>query len=56
MMSRFGLNERNARFWQLALLAVILVAWHLASRNQQFAFFLGEPIQVAGRIWSWFLP
>lgn len=57
-MSRFhlGLNERNARLWQLALLAVILVAWHLASRNEQFAFFIGEPIQVAGRIWSWFLP
>ncbi|MEJ8821488.1 ABC transporter permease [Variovorax humicola] len=50
------LNERNARFWQFALLAVILVVWHVASRNQQFAFFLGEPIQVAGRIWSWFVP
>ena len=39
-MARFhlGLNERNARFWQLALLAVILAAWHLASRNEQFAF------------------
>ena len=55
-MPRLGLNERNARFWQLALLVVILVAWHIASRNQQFAFFVGEPIQVAGRIWSWFLP
>ena len=51
-----SLNERNARFWQLVLLAVILVGWHVASRNQQIAFFLGEPIQVAGRIWSWFLP
>jgi hypothetical protein len=56
MMSRLALNERNARFWQLVLLVVILVGWHLASRNQQVAFFLGEPIQVAGRIWSWFLP
>lgn len=50
------LNERNARYWQLALLVLILVLWHVASRNPQFAFFLGEPIQVAGRIWSWFLP
>ena len=49
-------NERNARAWQLALLVAMLGLWHLASRNQQFAFFLGEPIQVAGRIWSWFLP
>jgi NitT/TauT family transport system permease protein len=51
-----GLNQRNARFWQMALLVVILLAWQLASRNNQFAFFLGEPIQVAGRIWSWFMP
>ncbi|HEY2254420.1 MAG TPA: ABC transporter permease [Variovorax sp.] len=49
-------DESNARGWQLALLVLLLVAWHLASRNQQFAFFLGEPIQVAGKIWSWFMP
>jgi NitT/TauT family transport system permease protein len=30
--------------------------WHLLSRNEQTAFFLGEPVKVAGRIWSWFLP
>ncbi|PZQ63480.1 MAG: ABC transporter permease [Variovorax paradoxus] len=49
-------NERNARVWQLALLVLLLVLWHVASRDQKIAFFLGEPIQVAGRIWSWFLP
>ena len=49
-------HPRNARFWQVALLVIILVAWHVASRNKQFAFFLGEPIQVAGRVWSWFVP
>ncbi|MDI3380323.1 ABC transporter permease [Xenophilus aerolatus] len=49
-------NERNARAWQLALLVLLLVLWHVASRDQKIAFFLGEPIQVAGRIWSWFLP
>ncbi|MGJ7511401.1 ABC transporter permease [Variovorax sp. GT1P44] len=49
-------SESNARFWQIAVLAALLIAWHVASRNQQFAFFLGEPIQVAGRIWSWFMP
>ena len=49
-------HPHNARYWQLALLALFLIAWHLASRNTQFAFFVGEPIQVAGRIWSWFLP
>ncbi|HJS01851.1 MAG TPA: ABC transporter permease, partial [Variovorax sp.] len=49
-------NEGNARGWQLALLVVLLVLWHLVSRDSQVAFFLGEPIKVAGRIWSWFLP
>jgi NitT/TauT family transport system permease protein len=53
---RFGPNERNARFWQAGLLVALLIAWHLASRDSQIAFFLGRPIQVAGRIWSWFLP
>jgi len=50
------ISERHARGWQIALLIVLLVAWHIASRDQQVAFFVGEPIQVAGRIWSWFLP
>ena len=49
-------SEGNLRIWQLGLLLVILVGWHLASRNQQFAFFLGEPILVAGRVWSWLMP
>lgn len=49
-------NERNAGFWQGVLLLILLAAWHLSSRNEQFAFFVGEPIKVAGRIWSWFMP
>jgi len=49
-------NESNSRFWQAMVLLLLLVAWHLSSRNEQFAFFVGEPIKVAGRIWSWFMP
>jgi NitT/TauT family transport system permease protein len=49
-------GEGNARFWQIAVLVALLVLWHAVSRNQQAAFFLGEPVQVAGRIWSWFMP
>lgn len=44
------------RVWQVALLLAVLLAWQLASVNPQTAFFLGEPVKVAGRIWSWFLP
>jgi len=49
-------SSRNLRYWQLAVLVFVLLAWQLASRNQQYAFFLGEPLKVAGRIWSWFMP
>jgi len=49
-------NERNLRIWQVAVLVFMLLLWQLVSRNEQTAFFLGEPVKVAGRIWSWFLP
>lgn len=49
-------SEKNLRAWQVGLLVVILLVWHTASRDQKIAFFLGEPIKVAGRVWSWFMP
>jgi NitT/TauT family transport system permease protein len=49
-------SESNLRTWQIGLLVFILVIWQIASRDQQIAFFLGEPIKVAGRVWSWFMP
>ena len=49
-------NERNARAWQLGLLVVLLALWQLASRNDKVAFFFGQPVEVLGRIWSWFVP
>ncbi|GAC1606284.1 MAG: ABC transporter permease [Ramlibacter sp.] len=49
-------SGRNLRYWQAGLLVVLLALWHLVSRNEQTAFFLGEPVKVAGRIWSWFMP
>ncbi|HSV55180.1 MAG TPA: ABC transporter permease [Burkholderiaceae bacterium] len=49
-------SEKNLRHWQVGVLVVMLVLWHALSRDQQLAFFLGEPIKVAGRVWSWFMP
>jgi len=49
-------SERNARAWQIGLLVVLLLLWHFASRSDKIAFFFGEPIQVLGRVWSWFMP
>lgn len=51
-----GTHARTLRIWQIVVFVVLLVGWHLLSRNEQTAFFLGEPIKVAGRIWSWFMP
>ncbi len=43
------------RFWQLALLALVLLAWHVLTRDNNMAFFFGRPLQVAGVIWQWFV-
>ncbi|HZY18253.1 MAG TPA: ABC transporter permease [Ramlibacter sp.] len=56
MWARLRPTERNLRAWQVGVLVLVLLLWHLLSRNQQTAFFIGEPVQVLGRIWSWFLP
>ena len=49
-------DRRRLRAWQVGVFLLMLAAWQLLSRNEQTAFFLGEPVKVAGRIWSWFLP
>jgi NitT/TauT family transport system permease protein len=49
-------SDANLRVWQVAIMLLVLLGWHVASRDQQIAFFLGEPVQVLGRIWSWFMP
>ncbi|MBK6006530.1 ABC transporter permease [Ramlibacter ginsenosidimutans] len=49
-------SVRQLRTFQLLVLVAALLAWHLLSRNEQMAFFFGDPVAVAGRIWSWFLP
>jgi len=46
----------NLWLWRLAVLLAVLLLWQLASRDAKLAFFLGEPLVVAGRIWSWFMP
>jgi NitT/TauT family transport system permease protein len=43
------------RLWQVLLLIALIVAWKLAARNVNFAFFFGEPTQVVQVIWAWFV-
>ena len=56
LFQRLKPRAANMRLWQIGLLVVTLSLWQLASRDQQLAFFLGNPVDVAGRVWSWFLP
>ncbi|WP_382162898.1 ABC transporter permease [Hydrogenophaga sp. ANAO-22] len=54
------------RLWQLALLVALIVFWYLMTtpglvppfmfeNDRQAAFFFGEPLRVAERIWTWFV-
>ncbi|MEP6790381.1 MAG: ABC transporter permease [Ramlibacter sp.] len=56
MFNVFKPSGKNLRYWQVGMLIVMLLLWQLVSRNDQYAFFLGEPVKVAGRVWSWFMP
>lgn len=50
------LSPARLRVCQIGLLVFMLVFWQLPSRDLQVAFFMGEPIKVAGWIRSWFMP
>ena len=54
------------RLWQLGILAAVLVFWWLMTapgvlpplffdNDRQAAFFFGEPLKVALRVWAWFI-
>ena len=46
MWERIRPADRTLRHWQVGSLVVLLVLWHLLSRNEKTAFFIGEPVQV----------
>ena len=59
-------NPKNLRWWQLGLLAALFLFWHVMTKpglvppfmfdnDRQAAFFFGEPLKVASRIWAWFV-
>ncbi|WP_028602264.1 ABC transporter permease [Ottowia thiooxydans] len=49
-------NRLALRAWQIGLLLIILVLWHIASTaSDQIAFFFGKPLVVASRLWNWFV-
>ncbi|MBB5213794.1 ABC transporter permease [Parapusillimonas granuli] len=55
-MSKSNKNHSlSLRFWQVLLLVVVVLAWHFASQDRNFAFFFGQPVEVAKVIWAWFV-
>jgi len=56
----------NLWLWQLSLLMALFVFWHLMTapglippmmfdNDTQAAFFFGEPLKMASRVWAWFV-
>lgn len=54
------------RFWQLGILVLLFVFWHIMTKpglippfmfnnDRQAAFFFGEPLRMFERIWVWFV-
>jgi len=59
-------KEANLWLWQIGLLVVLFVFWHVMTvpglippmmfdNDTQAAFFFGEPLKMASRIWAWFV-
>jgi NitT/TauT family transport system permease protein len=57
---------KYVRLWQFGLLATVVLFWHVMTvpglvppmmfdNDRQAAFFFGEPLKVAARIWTWFV-
>src|SRR6185503_9606320 len=60
-----GKGNKALRLWQLGLFAGVMLAWYVLTSPtllppiyfddpHKAAFFFGEPVKVASRIWDWF--
>ena len=65
MRNRIADGGWRLRFWQLALLGLLFLVWHLLATPEllpliyfdnahKAAFFFGEPLKVASRLFNWF--
>ncbi|RJP66907.1 MAG: ABC transporter permease [Comamonadaceae bacterium] len=59
-------QPKTLRLWQLGLLVALIAFWYamttpglvpnfMFENDRQAAFFFGEPLRVAERIWAWFV-
>ena len=55
-MSDYVRHRLKLRFWQIALLFVLVGLWWLVVYiDEEKIMFFGEPLEVAQRIWNWFV-
>src|SRR5258706_14404206 len=58
-------TSKSLRIWQMVMLAGLFLFWHVATHPtllppiyfdnpNKAAFFFGQPLEVLGRIWTWF--
>lgn len=55
MMKFLKMRSSSMWPWQVLLLLIIIVGWHLGSQNAKFAFFFGQPASIAKVFWNWFV-
>ncbi|MDO5668368.1 MAG: ABC transporter permease [Alcaligenaceae bacterium] len=48
-------GRHNYRIWQIGILIILFFIWHFVSRDDQLAFFFGEPLGVFQVLWKWFV-
>ncbi|MES2843339.1 MAG: ABC transporter permease [Pseudomonadota bacterium] len=59
-------QPKTLRLWQIGLLVALIVFWYamttpgllpnfMFENDRQAAFFFGEPLRVAERVWAWFV-
>jgi len=50
-------SSKNLRYWRGGpVRRDVCLPGTWCRADDQYAFFIGEPIKVAGRVWSWFMP
>jgi len=66
MWKFFKPKTSNLWFWQMGMLVALFAFWHVMTapglippmmfdNDTQAAFFFGEPLKMASRVWAWFV-
>lgn len=65
MWNRLKPNPSNLRYWQVGVLIAVFIFWYVMTKpglvpaifmdkDNDAAFFFGEPLKIFSRVWNWF--